>query len=321
MINSIGGYFSLELQRNNSFLHDDGILVNTGRNALEYILSALGDVKLLYIPYYTCNVILEPLNKLNIAYSFYHINMCLEISTEINLKEGEYLLYTNYFGIKDKYIKDISLIYGNRLIIDNAQAFYAEPVDGISTIYSPRKFVGIPDGGIAYCSKRYEIAEQDESYDRCSHLLKRYDLGASGGYDDFHKNSAKLHNLPVRRMSKLTEAMMCSIDFETIKQRRWHNFLCLHKALKDINIFSIPSIESFACPMVYPCYTQDDLLRAKLIEQGIFVAQYWPNVLEWCSGADEEFALCNYIVPIFIDQRYTEDDMERIIKIVMKYGK
>lgn len=321
MMDSIGGYFSLELQRNKSFLHNDGILLNTGRNALEYILRVLGDVQLIYIPYYTCNVILEPLNKLGVSYCFYHINIRLEISSEINLKEGEYLLYTNYFGIKDRYIKDISPVYGNRLIVDNAQAFYAEPVDGVSTIYSPRKFVGIPDGGIAYCSGKYEIAEYDESYERCSHLLKRYDLGASGGYEDFHMNSAKLHGLPVRKMSRLTEAMMYSIDFGTIMQCRWQNFMFLHEALADSNILTLPSVESFACPMVYPYYTQDISLRVKLIEQKIFTARYWPNVLEWCNDADEELDLCNYIIPIPVDQRYCEKDMERIIKIVKEYGK
>ena len=321
MMNSIGGYFSLELQRNKSFLHNDGILLNTGRNALEYILRALGDVQLIYIPYYTCNVILEPLSKLGISYCFYHINICLEISSEINLKEGEYLLYTNYFGIKDRYVKDISLVYGNRLIVDNAQAFYTEPVDGVSTIYSPRKFVGIPDGGIAYCSEKYKIVEYDESYERCSHLLKRYDLGASGGYEDLHMNSAKLHDLPVRKMSRLTEAMMHSIDFGAIMQCRWQNFMFLHEALVDSNILTIPPVESFACPMVYPYYTQDTSLRVKLIEQKIFIAQYWPNVLEWCNDADEEFDLCTHIIPISVDQRYCEKDMERIIKIVKEYGK
>ena len=35
--------------------------------------------------------------------------------------------------------------------------------------------------------------------------------------------------------------------------------------------------------MIYPFYTDDIYLRARLIKQHIFVAQYWPNVLEWCT--------------------------------------
>lgn len=33
----IGGYFNFELRKNGSFPHDNGILLNSGRNALEVI--------------------------------------------------------------------------------------------------------------------------------------------------------------------------------------------------------------------------------------------------------------------------------------------
>ena len=42
---SIGGYFELELVDRGEFIHDDGILVNTGRNALELILSNLSNAQ------------------------------------------------------------------------------------------------------------------------------------------------------------------------------------------------------------------------------------------------------------------------------------
>ena len=47
---AIGGYFNLELVSHGSFPHDDGILLNTGRNAIEYILRSLGEVKHVYVP-------------------------------------------------------------------------------------------------------------------------------------------------------------------------------------------------------------------------------------------------------------------------------
>ena len=144
----IGGYFELELPDHGGFLHDNGVLLNSGRNALEYVLMALGDVKHLYIPYYTCDVVLEPIGKLCIPYSYYHINQKLEIESLPSLQSGDYLIYTNYFGIKDEYVKVLAGYYGTSLIVDNAQAWFATPIAGVSTIYSPRKFVGLPDGGI-----------------------------------------------------------------------------------------------------------------------------------------------------------------------------
>ena len=126
----IGGYFHLELSRKRKkFIHDDGVLLNSGRNALEYVLSSK-KIERLWIPYYTCDTILEPLIKLNIDYSFYSINQQLELYDLKRLSSGEFILYTNYFGVKDEYVKSLSEVYGDRLIVDNAQSFYSDVTAG-----------------------------------------------------------------------------------------------------------------------------------------------------------------------------------------------
>ena len=46
---AIGGYFELaDYEEGSVFPHQDGILLNTGRNALEYILRSIGEVKHIY---------------------------------------------------------------------------------------------------------------------------------------------------------------------------------------------------------------------------------------------------------------------------------
>ncbi|WP_221406816.1 hypothetical protein, partial [Elizabethkingia anophelis] len=173
---AIGGYFQLELCENKPFQYSDLILLNTARNCLEYILRAKG-YKKIYIPYFTCDVLLEPINKLNIDYQFYDIDDSLEPIFDYDRVGGnEVFLATNYFGIKTKFIEDLSSKVKN-LIIDNAQAFFAKPLLGIDTFYSPRKFVGVSDGGILATKKILEGSlEKDFSYERMSHLLKRIDL-------------------------------------------------------------------------------------------------------------------------------------------------
>lgn len=319
MMKAIGGYFSLELSTiKGDYIHDKGIHLNSGRNALEYILRSIPDIQCLWIPYYTCDVVLEPLKKLDIPYRFYSVNENLELIVSLDLNDGEYLLVTNYFGIKDAYIKKLSTNYGERLIVDNAQAFFAEPIENIKTIYSPRKFVGIPDGGIAYMNKGLNVSEfeQDVSHNRCSHLLKRLDLGAESGYVDFRENSLQLVNQSVKRMSNLTWNLLQSIDFNFVKKRRRENFKQLHAALKDVNRLVLPKMDTFACPMVYPFYTSDTSLKKHLIENKIFVATYWPNVFEWTKKGEIEYELSKNIIPIPIDQRCGEDNMRRIIKLI-----
>ena len=78
MNNEIGGYFGLELRKNDFFLHSDGILLNSGKNALRYIVESINDISHIWIPYYTCDVIIEPLMKLNVKYEYYHINSLLD---------------------------------------------------------------------------------------------------------------------------------------------------------------------------------------------------------------------------------------------------
>ena len=314
----IGGYFELELPDCGNFLHHDGILLNSGRNALECVLRALGDVKHLLIPYYTCDVVLEPIEKMGVPYSFYHINKKLEIEDLPSLVSGEYLIYTNYFGIKDEYVRTLAQEYGCQLIVDNAQAWFADPINGVSTIYSPRKYVGVPDGGVAFCTKNIEKStfEKDFSYERCSHLLKRMDVGPAEGYADFKSNSKKLVNQPVRRMSELTRKLLSSIDFEVVKTKRKKNFEYLHEKLKRTNRFDMLSMDAFACPMVYPYLTDDLALRQRLIENKVFVATYWPNVMEWANEGTLEHELAEMLIPIPVDQRYGEREMKVICDIV-----
>ena len=164
MDKAIGGYFELELPLKKEY-HKNALRLNSGKNCLEYILRAR-QYKKVYIPYYTCDIILRPFEKLHIAFEFYHINIHLELAQEINLREGEALLYTNYFGLKQHYVELLANKYVSQLIVDNTQAFFAKPLDGIDTFYTCRKFFGVSDGAYLYTDAKldfqFERVEVDE---------------------------------------------------------------------------------------------------------------------------------------------------------------
>jgi len=295
--------------------HKNAIRLNIGRNCLEYILQARGYSKV-YIPYYTCDVILEPFKKLGIPYEYYHINIHLEIQDEIVLKAGEALLYTNYYGLKQRYTERLAKQYGKRLIVDNTQAFYAKPIAGIDTFYTCRKFFGVPDGAYLYTDRLLDIElEQDLSYGRIDSLTKRIDLSPEAGYQDFRDTSKALVGQPIKRMSKLTHRMMQGIDYETVAKQRRANYQTLHEALGKENNLVLP-LEDDAVPMVYPYLVPVKGLREKLIENKIFVARYWPSVLECTKPDDIDYLLAYQMQPLPIDQRYSEKEMNRIIEIL-----
>lgn len=317
----IGGYFEWEFpfQRKLS-IHSNAVLLNSGRHALEYILRGLGDISKLYIPYFTCDVIIQPLKRLNISYIYYRINEDLEIESDIQLSDGEYILYTNYYGIKDAYVKHIAEKYGNKIIIDNAQALFCSEY-AVHQFYSPRKFMGMPDGGMVVSNVDgfEDSLPIDKSYDRCSHLLKRHELIPSEGYLDFKENSHKIVDSPLSRMSNISRMILHSVDMEFIKQRRLANFNQLHYALKHHNKLS-PLLGHnnlvYSVPLVYPFWTENDELKQHLIQNNVFVATYWPNVFEWTKETDLEYQIAKHVVCIPIDQRYGEKDINRIINLI-----
>lgn len=319
-IKPVGGYFELaDREELCGFPHKDGILLNTGRNALEYILLSLGRVRKVYLPLYTCEVVLEPLRRLGIPWQFYHINKQFELAEEVRLDEGEYIVLNNYLGIKDQYVARMVPVYGNKLIVDCAQAFFAPVIDGIKCFYSARKFVGVSDGGVAYsfCDgfDVHSLAQNDSSF-HSDHLFIRKEKGAEAGFSTYQDDEEKLNNQIMQRMSSFTEDILKHINYDSVIDRRRKNYQLLESALRERNHSKMPSMDSFKCPMAYPYMVPNGVeLRKKLIVNKVFVPKFWPN----SSIPDETFEgykLSDSILPLPIDQRYGEEDMKRIIEII-----
>ncbi|MBR3518887.1 MAG: hypothetical protein IKN77_02050 [Paludibacteraceae bacterium] len=315
----IGGYYEIEkLSTGRGFPHPEGVFLNTGRNCLEYILLSIGNVKKAYIPYYTCIVVLEPFEKLGIPYEFYSLDEHMHIREDIEVKEGECIVYNNYFGVMDDYVALLFEKYGKRLIIDAAQALYAKRLNGLNIFYSPRKFVGLSDSGVAFVENGLDVSQYplDDSSERMSHLFLRKEKGASAGYELFKENTDKLIMNPIRRLSVISRDLMSHIDFDEVKEKRNANFAYLHERLRTSNKLCLPSMDSFASPMVYPYWTDNKQLKSFLISHAIFVATYWPNVYDWTTPDMLEHEFADNLLAIPCDQRYDCVDMERIVRLI-----
>lgn len=316
----IGGYFELELSRGEEY-HKDAIRLNTGRNAFEYILRAKG-YKKVYLPFYTCDVMLEPIQKLKLEYGFYHIDETFRPAFDFSIiKHDDVFVYNNYFGICDLQVIEVTQKCKN-LIIDNSQAFYSKPIAGIDTFYSPRKFFGLPDGAYLYTDKLLNGEfEADISYQRFDHLLGRIDLGAEKFYSVFKKSDKALSNQPVKKMSSLTQSILSSIDYNLVADVRIRNFNYLHNELGKINKLRL-EYDSSAVPMVYPLLIGNGSgLKKHLLENKIFVATYWPNVLCWANANSFAYNLSENLLALPIDQRYDITIMSYILGDLNKFEK
>lgn len=310
----IGGYFGLELSQKEEY-HKDAIRLNTGRNSLEYILKVKQYDKI-YIPYYTCEVVLEPINKLNIEYGFYSINERLEPIINFEIKDNEAIILNNYFGITGHIVNKLSQSYKN-IIIDNSQAFFEKALTGFDTFYSARKFFGVPDGAYLYCDKKLEAdLEQDLSYQRFEHLLGRVDINPQSFYNNFKNNNILLQNQDIKQMSNVTQAILNSIDYHEVADKRMANFNYLHKNLGKTNLLKL-NIDESSVPMVYPYLIENGKsIKQNLIDSQIYVATYWSNVLEWAKRDAFEHYLTKNLIALPIDQRYGVSDMQHIINML-----
>ena len=309
-----GGYLEMEHYNGLEF-HNNAIKLNSARNALRYLIK-IRNIKSIYLPYYTCDSIEDACTKENIQINYYEIDDNFKPIFDKVLDDNEYIYIINYYGMISN---DDVISYKNKyknIIFDNIQSFFQERVDGVDTIYTCRKFFGVTDGAYLYtdCDKKLEL-ETDKSYDRVKYLVGRYENDAGSYYQDYQKNEELLDNLDIMYMSKITENILRSIDYDYVINKRKENFNYLHDNLKDINKININIINNNGLYM-YPLLIDDGYkIRKKLQEKKIFIPCLWPNVGE--DRTDAYYKAQN-ILPIPCDQRYDINDMLYLINEIKK---
>lgn len=296
----IGGYFGFAGRV--SELPIKGVMLNSGRNASRWILREL-KIKKVHLPFYTCPVVEQAVRAEDCAVEHYPLGP--DFLPAVDFAPDDWVVYNNYFGVCGNKVIDFAKRHPN-LIVDNAQAFYSRPA-GRAAFYSPRKFFGLPDGGIAVIpgwSGTLPVFEPDHSVERIAHLFRRLEDGPEAGYADFQAAERQLDDVSIRAMSATTRALLGCCDFQGAAARRRANFAFLHEHLQSSFPFALSEDD---VPMAYPYVSAEPDLRKKLIAQRIFVPLYWPYI------ADNACPVAG-ILPLPIDQRCGEEDMERIVE-------
>ena len=313
---SIGGYFELEeLGNQRNLFHQNALPLNTGRNAFEYILRA-NQYQKVFIPYYSCNVLFEPIIKLKLEIEYYSLDENLEPVFDYTIiQEKDAFLYINYFGLKDSFITSHSFLIPN-LIIDNSQSFYSMPQPNIDTFYSVRKFFGVPDGAYVYSNKHLNNhLDLDVSENRISYLLKRRNISAEAGYPDFIENEHRLNHLPILRMSTYTTNVCSQLNYEESARKRKINYQYFEHHLGPSNLTKL-LWDKNQIPLCYPYLSTNNNLRSELNKSMVYNPTYWPN-LKILDLQETEKQYLEHCLFLPIDQRYDIGDMEYIKQLIL----
>lgn len=313
----IGGYLGLETFAGEEY-HKGLLALNSGRNALAYLIRAR-DIRKLYIPYFLCDSVSGVCKRENCVVAYYHIDNNFLPQFERELAEGEWLYVVNYYGqiSNDQVLQMVSR--WKHVIVDNVQDFFRQPVPGVDTIYSCRKFFGVPDGAYLATDADTVVLEQDISKDRMKHILGRFEGAcAADYYKDFKENDHGFLKMPVRAMSKLTENLLRAVDYEEIRSRRNANWAQLHAVLGPYNKLALTTPEG---PYMYPFYCENGMeIKKQLAAQKIYIPTLWPNVPD-LDGCELEKDYAENILPLPVDQRYDWQDMQRLITAILNEGK
>ncbi len=336
-LKEIGGFIPFE-QFHNKMLYDGGIKLNCGRNALKFLVRAR-KIKKILIPYFLCDSVEKALIDENVEVLYYHIGWDFKLvltQTDLNSAQGgteieqgkgtisegakrvhqeenrlreTYIYLVNFYGqISNSYIREFHVSHPN-LIVDNVQSYFQEPLEGIDTIYSCRKYFGVSDGAILFSdAKLGENIGTDISYQRMHYVLGGFERPESEFFKEHdRKNNDIFEQEPIKRMSSLTENILHGIDYEFIKKRRTENFSFLHEALGSKNRLKLTIPDG---AFMYPFYTENaEEIRIELFKQHIYIPQFWEEVLSITKPDDIEYKLTKNILPLPVDQRYDTKTM------------
>lgn len=311
---AIGGYFALEGTFAPAALYETALKFQSARAAFSALLK-VGGPKRVWVPRYICNSMLAPLQGARIEICFYDLREDFDIDPQIRLKASDWLLYVNYFGLCDAIEQGLLRRFNpEQLVMDHAQALFSPAKDCLATIYSPRKFLGIPDGGLLFSRLSMPLPGETDngSVDRCRHLLLRADGKLQAGYQAFKAAEATLEDFTPKRMSSLSRNIFHSSDIQGISLKRRQNFQILNERFGSINKIRV-NLDRAQAPLCYPLWFERPIDRARLAQQNIFIPVYWHEVFNRSDSSSVEYNLALNCLPLPCDQRYGFEDIERLV--------
>ncbi len=313
MHREIGGY--LELERfSGPLLHEKALALSGGRACLAWLIEQRRIRKLL-LPDLLCDVVEQTCMQYGVTLRRYAVGHDLRPAAVPQPGKDEWLYLVNYYGQLTN--EEISAYKGRypRLIVDNAQAYFAPALPGVDTLYTCRKFLGVADGGFLYTDAPERELERDESHGRMGFVLGRFERPAGEFFAEASRNNDDLSDLP-KRMSALTENLLRAADEEAVRQKRTENYEYLHAALKAYNQLPLhPADGAYAYPLLLP---DGERIRRVLIAQKIYVPTLWPNVLKDPEAGETARNLARNVLPLPCDQRYGKEEMDAVIAAVLR---
>ena len=323
----IGSFIELQLPEGKEYF--DSLVpagniakLNSGRAGIWHAFRLTG-CRAIWLPYYQCETVRDFLKFKNVTIKYYHIDREFK-PIDIKQSEDEAVLLVNYYGIMaNSRMESLAGMYSH-VIIDNSQAFFAQPLQDCFNVYSARKFMGVPDGAyvIGKNAIRYvEEYQQGFSSDTSLFLLQRIEYGCEGKtYSSRMANEERIDHEDAMKMSALTKRILQGTNYQYIIRKRKENFKKACEIFAAINKIQIMNLtDEKVVPMAYPLVVESDSLLTNLLEHKHYQGHWWHYITRELPKGTFEHYISQYMIPITIDQRYGIDDIHMLLKLINDY--
>lgn len=316
MAPEIGGYLGLERYGGSPY-HERAVALNSARSCLAYLVELRG-VRRVALPDLMCGAVGETCARLGVEVRTYRIGEGLSLPADLEAAEGEWLYVADYYGrLGADEVRRASAASGGRLVVDEVQGFFRAPWLGADTVYTCRKFFGVPDGAYLVTGDGARLGRRlppGSSRGRMGHVLGRAEAGSAAFYAAYREAEASLAREPLSEMSPVTASLLGAVDYGAARERRERNYALLKEGLDGLNLLETGSP---AGPYMYPMLVEGaGDARERLAARGVFVPTLWPEVLEACGSSSWAHRYARDVLPLPVDQRYGEGDMQIVIDAV-----
>lgn len=307
-------------QKSNLFPNDTSWF-NSGRSALKNIILE-NNFKTVALPSWCCDSMIKPFVEAGIEVKFYPVYFDNGLKQDLSNIDTDAALVMDYFGYTGN-----SLLngYGGTVIRDVTHSIFTSTYDDADYYFgSLRKWASFWTGGYAWPTKG--VSSIDETYidlrksameQKCQYICEVSD--SKEYLSLFNEAEEYLERAQISAGVQRDIELAKKIDIDLIKCQRRKNAQVLLDSFSDISVFS--EIGENDCPMFVPILVPNgkrDELRRYLIQQEIYCPVHWP-VSEYHRLDEHTKRIYVDELSLVCDQRYTEDDMMRIVNAIKKF--
>lgn len=335
MFQEIGSEFHDFFGEKGSGLNVNGsLLVFSGRTAIETVLRNEKNIKKAMLPSYCCDSMIEPFRQAKIEVCFYPVYFDKSITVKIDIpNDVDCLLWCNYFGFEVS-MPDLKAfkVRGGIVIEDITHSFLSLKQFHESSDYlvaSLRKWEPVLCGGYFVSRKSTKIdfkleqppeiflsTKMEAMKMKSQYLSGTSDIDKNTFLNAFSESNEWLaENYSGLTIDEYSKQILLNADYQKQRNIRINNARILYEGLEsnqDIS-FLFP-IHGMDCPLFVPVIIENgkrDVIRKKMIDNRIYCPVHWPHPNAECQSNLYEVELS-----LICDQRYNEDDMQRIVEVL-----